>query len=141
MDKQRTLAIIKPDAVVAGHMGDILNIIEKKPDLDIIAIRMFKMTTEQAAVFYTVHQDRPFYSSLCHFMSSGDVLAMVLEGPNAIRTWRKMMGDTDSAEAPSDTIRGMFGTDIERNAVHGSDAPETSATEIPFFFPGYDLAR
>lgn len=138
MKMQRTLAIIKPDAVEAGHMGEILSIIEAS-GIRVVAMRMCRLTLSQAKAFYAVHRKRPFYRSLCKFMASGPVVVMVLEGENVISRWRDLMGPTDSREAPKNTVRGQFGTDKERNAVHGSDSPESALFEIPFFFPTVDL--
>jgi len=107
--------------------------------LRIVAMRMERLTLAQAKAFYAVHRKRPFYRSLTRFMSSGPIVALVLEGDNAISRWRDLMGPTDSREAPRGTVRGQFGTDKERNAVHGSDAPETAAVEVPFFFPALTL--
>ncbi len=134
MKTERTLALIKPDAVAAGHIGGILALIEGA-GLRIVAMRMERLTLAQARAFYAVHRRRPFYRSLTRFMSSGPIVALVLEGDHAISRWRDLMGPTDSREAPAGTVRGRFGTDKERNAVHGSDAAETAAVEIPFFFP------
>ena len=134
MPVQRTLAIIKPDAVArSGATGEILRRIEET-GLSIIGLKRLQLTETQAQGFYAVHKERPFYKDLVAFMTSGPVVVVALEGEDAIATWRGLMGPTNSDEAPEGTIRGDFGTDIERNAVHGSDAPETSRVEIPYFF-------
>ncbi len=138
MKEERTLAIIKPDAVAAGQIGGIVAMIEAA-GLRIVAMRMLTLSLAQAKAFYAVHRKRPFYKSLTRFMSSGPIVAMVLEGERAISRWRDLMGPTDSREAPATTVRGRFGTDKERNAVHGSDSPETAATEVAFFFDACSL--
>lgn len=138
MAVQRTLALIKPDAVAAGRIGGILQMIEES-GLKIVAMRMTRLTLAQAKEFYAVHRKRPFFKSLTKFMSSGPIVAMVLEGEDAIAKWRDLMGPTDSREASTNTVRGRFGTDKEKNAVHGSDSEETAAQEIPFFFSGQEL--
>jgi nucleoside-diphosphate kinase len=136
---ERTLAIVKPDAVAKRAAGAILGCIEKG-GLRIIAARMIHLSRAQAEGFYAVHRDRKFFPDLVRFMTSGPVLAAVLEGPGAIARWRELMGPTDSTKAPKGTIRGDFGTDVEKNAVHGSDGPETARAEIAFFFSQLDLA-
>jgi nucleoside-diphosphate kinase len=138
MNVERTLAIVKPDAVAKQAAGDILSRIEKS-GLRIIAARMTRLSREQAEGFYAVHRDRPFFPDLVRFMTSGPVLAAVLEGPGAVARWRELMGPTDSTKAPKGTIRGDFGTNVERNAVHGSDGPDTARTEVAFFFSQLDL--
>ena len=135
---ERTLAIIKPDAVAAGHVGGIVSMIEAS-GLRILGLRMLRLTGDQARAFYAVHAQRPFYGDLVTFMTSGPVVALALEGEDAIAAWRGLMGPTDSTKAGPDTVRGRFGTDVSRNAVHGSDAVETAAVEIPFFFPTCNL--
>jgi len=135
-----TLALIKPDAVEAAHIGGIIGMIEAS-GLRIAAMKTTRLTLAQAKAFYEVHRKRPFYRSLTRFMSSGPIVAMVLEGEHAIARWRELMGPTDSHEAPETTVRGRFGTDKERNAVHGSDARETAEKEIRFFFPVAELIR
>jgi len=130
---QRTFAIIKPDAVAKKVVGAILTKIEET-GLDIVAMKRMRLDREMAEGFYAVHRERPFFGDLVEFMTSGPVVALVLEGPDAIKRWRDLMGPTNSNEAPAGTVRGDFGTDIERNASHGSDAPETAALEIPYFF-------
>ncbi len=136
---QRTLALVKPDAYAAGHHGAIAAKIQES-GLVIVALKSLHLTRTQAEGFYHVHKARPFFGDLCKFMSEGKILAMVLEGNEAIARWRALMGPTDATKAPKDTIRGMFGTNVERNATHGSDAPETATFEIGFFFSGLDLA-
>jgi nucleoside-diphosphate kinase len=135
---QRTLAIIKPDAVAKGATGQIIARIEQV-GLKILAARLMRLSAEQAAGFYIVHKERPFYASLCAFMTQGPCLPMVLEGENAIQRWRDLMGATDPAKAGAGTIRKDFASSIEANAVHGSDAPETAAFEIPYFFSALDI--
>jgi nucleoside-diphosphate kinase len=135
---ERTLSIIKPDAVSRGLVGKILQCIEES-GLEIIALRRLRLGTRQAEEFYAVHRERPFYSSLVKFMTSGPVVVSVLQGENAIRRYRELMGATNPEEAAPGTLRAEFATDVERNAVHGSDAPETSAIEIPFFFSTREL--
>ena len=135
---QRTLAIIKPDAVANGVMGQIMARIEQV-GLKILAARLMRLSAEQAAGFYIVHQDRPFYASLCAFMTEGPCMPMVLEGENANQRWRDLMGATDPATAVAGTIRKDFASSIEANAVHGSDAPDTAAFEISYFFSALDI--
>jgi nucleoside-diphosphate kinase len=130
---QRTLTIVKPDAVANGVTGEILSRFEKA-GLEIVALKKLRLSEEQARGFYAVHKERPFYGELVEFMTSGPVVVGVLEGPDAIAKNRELMGPTDSTTAEPGTIRGDFGTDIERNAVHGSDAPETARVEIAYFF-------
>ena len=134
---QKTFAIIKPDAVQRGLAGDIIKRIEGS-GLKIRGMRLMHLSRNQAERFYEVHKARPFYNDLCTYMTSGPVIVMVLEGDNAIVRWRELMGATDPAKANPGTIRKDFGENIERNAVHGSDAPETAAQEIPFFFSSLD---
>ena len=135
---QRTLSIVKPDAVRRNAIGEILRRFEAA-GLRIVAARMFHLSPETAGRFYIVHKDRPFYQDLVKFMSSGPILVSVLEGEDAIAKNREIMGPTDSTKAPAGTIRRDFGTDVEQNAVHGSDAPDTAAWEISFFFSQADL--
>jgi nucleoside-diphosphate kinase len=130
---QRTFAIIKPDAVANKSAGQIIARVEES-GLDIIALKRLQLDDDMAQGFYAVHKERPFFGDLVKFMTSGPVVAMVLEGDNAIARWRDLMGPTNSTEAPAGTLRGDFGTDIERNAVHGSDAPETAKLEISYWF-------
>ena len=138
MSVQRTLAIIKPDAVATSATGKIIERIEAA-GLKILAARLMRLSAEQAAGLYIVHQARPFYASLCAFMTQGPCLPMVLEGENAIQRWRDLMGATDPAKAAAGTIRKDFASSIEANAVHGSDAPETAAFEIPYFFSSLEI--
>jgi nucleoside-diphosphate kinase len=135
---ERTLAIIKPDAVERGVAGRILQRIEDA-GFKVRAMRRVSLTLEQAGGFYAVHRERPFFASLTAFMSSGPAIVMVLEAPDAIGRWRKLMGATDPAKAEANTIRREFAQSIERNATHGSDAQETAAFEIGYFFAGIDL--
>lgn len=135
---ERTFAIIKPDAVGRGLAGDIIKRIEES-GLKIRGMRLMHLSRGQAELFYEVHKARPFYADLCKYMTSGPVVVMVLEGDRAITRWRELMGATDPAKASAGTLRSDFGENIERNVVHGSDAPETAAQEIPFFFSSLDL--
>jgi nucleoside-diphosphate kinase len=135
---ERTLAIIKPDAVAKGAAGQIFARIEMA-GFTVIAARMIRMTAEDAAGFYAVHHQRPFFQSLCAFMTQGPCIPMVLEADNAIQRWRDLMGATDPAKAAAGTIRKDFAASIEANAVHGSDAPQTAAFEIAYFFSSLDL--
>ena len=135
---EHTLAIIKPDAVAKGAAGQIFARIEQA-GFTVLAARMIRMTEEDAAGFYAVHRARPFFKSLCAFMTQGPCLPMVLEADNAIQRWRDLMGATDPAKAAAGTIRKDFAESIEANAVHGSDAPQTAAFEIPYFFSSLDL--
>jgi nucleoside-diphosphate kinase len=137
---ERTLAIIKPDAVAARQAGRIIQRIEEA-GFQIRAMQLRKLTAPEAEGFYAVHRERPFFASLTTFMSSGPVIVMALEAPDAIRKWRTLMGATDPAKAEAGTLRKEFGTSIENNATHGSDAPETAAFELGYFFPGIELAR
>ena len=139
MPVQRTFAIIKPDAVAKpGATGEILRRIEDR-GLAIIGLKRLQMTEQEAKGFYAVHRERPFYADLVGFMTSGPVVVIALEGEDAIARWRDLMGPTDSTAAEKGTIRGDFGTDIERNACHGSDAPETAGVEIPYFFNATEI--
>lgn len=135
---ERTLAIIKPDAVKKHVIGDIIGRYEKA-GLKPVAMRLMQMSKPTAEGFYAVHKARPFFDSLCTFMSSGPSLVLVLQGDNAIKKNREIMGATDPAKADAGTIRKAHGTNIEFNAVHGSDSPETAAFEIGFFFPGMEI--
>ena len=138
MAVERTLSIIKPDAVAKNVIGKIYARFEDA-GLKIIAARMTWLSHAEAEGFYAVHRERPFFSSLTDFMSSGPIVVMVLEAPGAIARWRALMGATDPAKADAGTLRREFGRSIERNATHGSDAPETAAYEIGYFFPGSEL--
>jgi nucleoside-diphosphate kinase len=135
---ERTLAIIKPDAVAAGHTGPIVQRIETE-GFQIRAMRLVRLTRADAEGFYAVHRDRPFFGQLVDFMASGPAVILALEAPEAIRQWRTAMGATNPEKAESGTIRKDFGTSIERNATHGSDAAETAAFEIGYFFAGREL--
>jgi nucleoside-diphosphate kinase len=136
--RQRTLAIIKPDAVAKGAAGKIMARIEEA-GFTVLAAKMILMTDAQARGFYIVHKEKPFYGSLCAFMTQGPCVPMVLEGDDAIARWRDLMGATNPANAAAGTIRKDFASSIESNAVHGSDAPETAAFEIPYFFAGLEI--
>jgi nucleoside-diphosphate kinase len=138
MPLERTLTIIKPDAVKAGHVGDIIRIFETH-QFRIVAARMVNLSKQEAEGFYAVHRGKRFFDSLTAFMSSGPAIPMVLEGENAIARLREAMGATDPAQAAPGTIRKLYATSIEANCVHGSDAPETAAFEIGYFFPGVDV--
>ena len=133
MSVERTLSIVKPDAVAAGNVGAILHHFETN-GLKIVASKRITLSTTQARAFYAVHRERPFYNDLVAFMTSGPVVALILEGEGAIKQWRDLMGPTNSNEAPAGTMRGDFGTDVEQNATHGSDAPETAKLETTYFF-------
>ena len=135
---ERTLAIIKPDAVERRLVGKILARIEDA-GFTIRAMRLQHLTKKEAEGFYAVHRERPFFGSLTAFMSSGPCVLLALEAPDAIQKWRMLMGATDPATADAGTLRQEFGSSIERNATHGSDAPETAAYEIGYFFTGVDL--
>ena len=137
---ERTLAIIKPDAVGARHAGRILQRIEEA-GFQIRAMKLLNLSAPDAEGFYAVHRERPFFASLTKFMSSGPVIVLALEAPDAIRKWRTLMGATDPAKADQGTLRKEFGRSIENNATHGSDAPETAAFEIGYFFSGMELSR
>jgi nucleoside-diphosphate kinase len=136
---EQTLAIIKPDAVKAKHTGAIIQRIEQA-GFQIRAMRMQHLTKQQAEGFYAVHRARPFFGSLTEFMSSGPAVIMALEAPDAIRKWRTLMGATDPGKADAGTLRKDFGQSIEYNATHGSDAPETAAFELGYFFAGMETA-
>jgi nucleoside-diphosphate kinase len=138
MSFERTFAIVKPDAVAARHAGEILAAIETA-GFRILALRMTRLTEEQAKGFYAVHCEKPFYAGLVKFMTEGPIVVMALEREDAIRKWRETMGATNPANAAEGTIRKRFATSIERNCVHGSDAPETAETELRFFFATSDL--
>ncbi len=131
---ERTLSIIKPDAVAKNVIGDIYNRFERA-GLRIVAAKMLHLTEEQAGAFYAVHKERPFFKDLVAFMTSGPVMVQVLEGENAIARNRELMGATNPQEAAPGTIRADHAQTVDENAVHGSDAPETAAAEIDFFFP------
>ena len=137
-DVQRTLSIVKPDAVAKGASGEILGRFEKA-GLRILAVKKLQLSEQQARGFYAEHNARPFYQELVSYMISGPIVVSVLEGPDAVAKNRELMGPTDSKKAPRGTIRGDFGTDIERNAVHGSDAPDTARVEIGYFFNATEI--
>jgi len=135
---ERTLSIIKPDGVDRGLMGEVIKRLEEN-GLKIIAMKMIHMTVPEARGFYAVHKERPFFNSLVEFMTSGPCVVMVLEAESAIQRYRDLMGATNKDEAAEGTIRREFATDIEKNVVHGSDAKETAATEITYFFSELDI--
>jgi nucleoside-diphosphate kinase len=135
---ERTFAIIKPDAVGRGLQGEILSRIHKA-GFRIVAIRSMRLTKDEAGGFYAVHRERPFFGELTDFMSSGKIIAMVLEAENAIAKWRGAMGATDPKKAAPGTIRHDLGTSIGNNVTHGSDAPDTAAFEVSYFFAGHEL--
>ena len=135
---ERTFFIVKPDAMRKRVLGKILTMIEAG-GLTLVAGRVTRLVPADAERFYAVHKERKFFPDLVRFMSSGPVFVGVLEGENAVARWRELMGPTDSTKAPKGTIRGEFGTDVEQNAAHGSDGPDTARAEIGFFFPGIDL--
>ena len=138
MALERTLSIVKPDGVSGNLIGEVYARFEKA-GLSIIAARMLHLSQREAEGFYAVHRERPFFKDLVRYMTSGPVIVQVLEGESAIARNRDLMGPTDSKKAPTGTVRGDFGTDVEQNATHGSDAAETARAEIAFFFPGLDL--
>ena len=135
---ERTLSIVKPDGVKKGLIGEVIRRFEAG-GLKVIALKMIKMTKEQAEGFYQVHKDKPFFNSLTSFMSSGPVVVMVIEGEEAIKRNRELIGATDPREAGEGTIRKDFASDVEKNIVHGSDSPETARWEIDYFFPEEEL--
>lgn len=135
---ERTFSIVKPDAVAKNAVGGVLKLIEEG-GLKVIATKMIHMTKAQAEGFYAVHKERPFFNDLTDFMSEGPCVVSVLEGDNAIARYREILGATNSKEAAEGTIRHAYGTDIERNAAHGSDAPDTAAFEIGYFFNALEL--
>lgn len=135
---EKTLAIIKPDGVSRGLIGPVIERLEQN-NLKIVAMKMIRMNKAQAEGFYFVHRERPFFQSLTDFMASGPIVVMVLEGKNVIEKYRELMGATDYREAAPGTIRKDFATDIEKNVVHGSDAPETATFEIGYFFNSFEI--
>jgi nucleoside-diphosphate kinase len=137
---ERTLSIVKPDAVAAGKAFAILDRIERA-GLRVAALRMLRLDTRQAEEFYAVHRERPFYQSLVKFMTSGPIVVSVLEGDDAVARYRRLMGATDPAKAEAGTLRKEFATDVERNAVHGSDSRETAACEVAFFFNTLEIVE
>ncbi|MCI0546360.1 MAG: nucleoside-diphosphate kinase [Candidatus Rokubacteria bacterium] len=138
MPSERTLSIIKPDAVARGAIGQIIARFEQA-GLKVLAAKLVHLSPTQAGGFYIVHKERPFYASLCAFMTSGPCMPIVLEGENAIQRLRDLMGATDPAKAAPNTIRKDFASSIEANAVHGSDSPESAAFEIPYFFGALEI--
>ncbi len=138
MSVERTLAIIKPDAIAKGVAGQIITRIESA-SFKVLAAKLIQMSYADAAGFYIIHKERPFFQSLCAFMTQGPCLPMVLEGDNAIQRWRDLMGATDPAKAAPGTIRRDFAASIEANAVHGSDSSRSAAFEIPYFFASLEL--
>jgi nucleoside-diphosphate kinase len=138
MSVERTFSAIKPDAVAAGQAGEILAMIQKA-GFQILAMRMLRLTDSQARGFYAVHRMRPFFEGLVKFMTEGPIIVMALERENAIAALREVMGATDPAKAAEGTIRRCFASNIERNCIHGSDAPATAQTELQFFFSAADL--
>ena len=136
--KERTFSIIKPDAMKARQAGEILSRLEKA-GFEVVALRLRRLTPSEAEGFYHVHRERPFFRSLCDFMSSGPCITMVLEGEQAIARLREIMGATDPAKAAPGTVRADLASSIEANRIHGSDAPETARFEIGYFFPGIEL--
>ena len=137
---QATLAIVKPDATRRNIVGQIIARAEEN-DLSVAAMKVLRLTRKQAAGFYHVHRDKPFFEDLTSFMSEGPIVAMVLRGENAIQRWREIMGATNPAEAEAGTIRALFGESVERNSTHGSDSPESARFEIGYFFSGLDLVK
>lgn len=135
---EMTLAILKPDTVEAGNAGNVLAHLEKE-GFKVRAIKMLRLTEAQAQAFYEVHKERPFYGSLVEFMTSGPVVPVALERDSAVTQLRQVMGATDVAKAEEGTVRKLFGTSIERNAIHGSDSPENAAIELSFFFSRTEL--
>jgi nucleoside-diphosphate kinase len=135
---ERTLSIIKPDAVKRNLIGDVLRKFEQN-DLRIAAMKKIQLSREEAKGFYIVHKDRPFYGSLTDFMSEGPIVVIVIEGDNAIARVREIMGATNPKDAKPGTIRAEFATDVERNVVHGSDSPASASYEIPFFFSSLEI--
>src|SRR3954470_18134332 len=139
MPIERTFGIVKPDAVAKNAIGGVIEMIEKT-GLKIVGLRLVQLSDAQARAFYAVHKERPFFNGLVQFMTSGPAVVMAIEGENAVARYREVMGPTDSKKAPEGTIRGKYGTDIEKNAVHGSDAAETAKVEVGLFFAAADLS-
>lgn len=135
---EKTLAILKPDSVAAGDAGNILAHLEKE-GFQIVALKKMRLTEAQAREFYAVHRERPFYADLVQFMTSGPAVPVALERDDAVSYLRQVMGATDSEKAEEGTVRNLYGTDIERNAIHGSDSPENAAKELAFFFSQAEL--
>ena len=136
---ERTFGIVKPDAVEKNAIGGVIQMVEGA-GLKVLGLKKLHLSQAQAEAFYAVHKARPFFGDLVRFMTSGPCVVMALEGESAVTRYREVMGPTDSTKAPKGTIRGTYGTNIERNAVHGSDAPETAKVEIGFFFSAAELA-
>jgi nucleoside-diphosphate kinase len=137
---EKTFSIIKPDAVASGKAGKILGLLEENA-FRIVALRMTKLSQSQAEGFYAVHRERPFYGSLVKFMTEGPVIVMALEREDAVKKLREVMGATNPANAAEGTVRKLYAESIERNAIHGSDAPETAAQELSFFFNSVELSQ
>lgn len=135
---ERTFSIVKPDAVARGLQGEIIAMIQKA-GLKVLAMKMIHLTRSQAEGFYAVHKERPFFGSLCDFMTSGPVVVMALEGENAVKTYRDVMGATNPANAAEGTIRKVYALDVEKNSVHGSDSVENGLIEIAYFFSQIEL--
>lgn len=138
MAQELTFGMIKPDAVAKGHTGEILSMIQQR-GFRLVAMKMRRISTFEAEAFYAVHKDRPFFAGLVTFMTEAPVVMLVLEQEGAIVKWRELMGATNPANAAEGTIRKRFAENIERNSVHGSDAPETAGLEVPFFFSSAEL--
>jgi nucleoside-diphosphate kinase len=138
MANERTLSILKPDTVEKNNVGNVISLIEKA-GLKVVAAKMTHLSLRQAQGFYAVHKERGFFGELCEFMTRGPVMIMVLEGKDAIATYRKVMGATNPANAEAGTIRKLYAKDVGENAVHGSDAVDTAKEEIAYFFPGYEV--
>ena len=138
MALERTLSILKPDTVEKNKIGEVIALIEKA-GLRVIAAKLLRLSRPQAEGFYAVHKERPFFGELVEFMIRGPVMVMVLEGENAIASYRKVMGATNPANAEAGTIRKLYAQDVGENAVHGSDAADTAKQEISYFFPGYEV--
>jgi len=138
MGVEQTLSLIKPDGVARGLIGEVIGRLEKR-GLNIRALKMVQLSKTQALNFYQVHKERPFYQSLTTFMSSGPIVALILEGDHAVQVYRELMGATDYRQAAPGTIRADFAREIEANIVHGSDSPESAASEIAFFFNALEL--
>jgi nucleoside-diphosphate kinase len=137
---QKTFSIIKPDAVASGKAGKILSLLEEN-GFRVVALRMTKLSQSQAEGFYAVHRERPFYGSLVKFMTEGPVVVMALEREDAVKKLREVMGATNPANAAEGTVRKLYAESIERNAIHGSDAPETAAEELKYFFTSVELSQ
>ena len=135
---QRTLCMIKPDAVERNLSGEVLAMIQAN-GLKVKAMKMLRLSVQDAGRFYEVHKERPFYNSLCAYMSSGPIVAVALEGEDAVAAYRKLMGATNPAEAAEGTIRKKYAVSLEANSVHGSDSPESAAIELAFFFNGLEI--